>query len=77
MLIPLSGPYINAETAAGGFPGWGTYTSGLWRTSNTTYIEAYQAYIKAVGSKIAANEITKGGPIILVQVRRILRKVKF
>lgn len=61
-------PYINAETTAGGFPGWGTYTPGIWRTSNTTYIDAYSGYIKAVGEKIAANQITKGGPVILVQV---------
>ncbi|KAF8204850.1 glycoside hydrolase family 35 protein [Pholiota molesta] len=66
-LIARPGPYINAETTAGGFPGWGTYTPGLWRTSNTTYLEAYAGYIQAVGSQIAANEITKGGPIILVQ----------
>ncbi|KAF8165127.1 glycoside hydrolase family 35 protein [Crassisporium funariophilum] len=66
-LIARPGPYINAETTAGGFPGWGTYTPGIWRTANTTYLDAYEGYIKAVGSKIAANEITKGGPVILVQ----------
>ncbi|TFK43322.1 glycoside hydrolase family 35 protein [Crucibulum laeve] len=66
-LVARPGPYINAETAGGGFPGWGTYTPGLWRTSNTTYLDAYAGYIEAVGSKIAANQITKGGPVILVQ----------
>lgn len=66
-LIARPGPYINAETTAGGFPGWGTYTPGVWRTSNTTYVDAYKGYMAAVGSIIAANEITKGGPIILVQ----------
>ncbi|GLB33461.1 putative beta-galactosidase, domain 3 [Lyophyllum shimeji] len=66
-LIARPGPYINAETAGGGFPGWGTYTPGLWRTSNTTYLDAYDGYIKAVGAKIAANEVTNGGPVILVQ----------
>ncbi|PPQ68771.1 hypothetical protein CVT24_007713 [Panaeolus cyanescens] len=66
-LIARPGPYINAETTGGGFPGWGTYTPGIWRTSNSTYVEAYEGYIKAVAEKIAANEITKGGPVILVQ----------
>lgn len=61
-------PYINAETSGGGFPGWGTYAPGLWRTSNTTYVEAYKGYIQTVGSLIAKNQITKGGPVILVQV---------
>ncbi|KAK7060173.1 hypothetical protein VNI00_000937 [Paramarasmius palmivorus] len=66
-LIARPGPYINAETSGGGFPGWGTYTPGLWRTSNTSYVEAYQAYMKTVGSLVAKNEITKGGPVILFQ----------
>ncbi|KAJ7283442.1 glycoside hydrolase family 35 protein [Mycena rebaudengoi] len=66
-VIARPGPYINAETAAGGFPGWGTYTQGLWRTSNASYVDAYSGYIKAIGGQIAANQITKGGPVILVQ----------
>ncbi|KAG6830620.1 hypothetical protein H0H92_015712 [Tricholoma furcatifolium] len=67
-LIARPGPYINAETTGGGLPGWGTHTPSLWRTSNTTYVEAMSGYIKAVGSIIAENQITNGGPIILVQV---------
>ncbi|KAF9535066.1 beta-galactosidase [Crepidotus variabilis] len=66
-LIARPGPYINAETTAGGFPGWGTTVPGLWRTSNQTYVDAYSGYIKAIGKVLADNEITKGGPIILVQ----------
>ena len=62
------GPYINAETSAGGFPGWGTYTPGLWRTSNTTYLDAWQNYVSSVGTIIAKNQITNGGPVTLVQV---------
>lgn len=67
-LFSSIGPYINAETTAGGFPGWGTYTSGKWRTSDTDYFEAWQDYIEAVGHIIAENQITNGGPVILVQV---------
>ncbi|KAF5370168.1 hypothetical protein D9758_001409 [Tetrapyrgos nigripes] len=66
-LIARPGPYINAETAGGGLPGWGTNVDGLWRTSNSSYVEAYQNYIKTVGAKLAENQITNGGPIILVQ----------
>ncbi|KAF9452019.1 glycoside hydrolase family 35 protein [Macrolepiota fuliginosa MF-IS2] len=66
-VIARPGPYINAETAGGGLPGWGTYTPGLWRTANASYVEAYQPYIKAVGEVIANNQITHGGPVILVQ----------
>ncbi|KDR69947.1 hypothetical protein GALMADRAFT_1351204 [Galerina marginata CBS 339.88] len=66
-LMARPGPYINAETTGGGFPGWGTNVAGLWRTSDTNYLSAYAAYIQAVGSQLAANQITKGGPVILVQ----------
>lgn len=68
LYLTLGSPYINAETAGGGLPGWGTYTPGLWRTDNDTYVKAYQPYIKAVGEIIAKNQITNGGPVILVQV---------
>ncbi|CAK5262479.1 unnamed protein product [Mycena citricolor] len=66
-IIARPGPYINAETTGGGFPGWGTHTAGLWRTENASYVEAYQGYMTAVGEKIALNQITHGGPVILVQ----------
>ncbi|KAG9316763.1 glycoside hydrolase family 35 protein [Chiua virens] len=66
-LMARPGPYINAETTAGGFPGWGTYTPGLWRTSNTTYFEAWQNYVSSIGQILAENEITNGGPVILIQ----------
>lgn len=66
-LIARPGPYINAETTGGGFPGWGTYDRDLWRTENATYYDAWQGYMAEVGAQIAKNEITKGGPVILVQ----------
>ncbi|KIJ67770.1 glycoside hydrolase family 35 protein [Hydnomerulius pinastri MD-312] len=66
-LMARPGPYINAETTAGGFPGWGTYTPGLWRTSNTTYFDAWQNYVSTIGEILAENQITNGGPVILVQ----------
>nr|GAT53820.1 glycoside hydrolase family 35 protein [Mycena chlorophos] len=67
-IIARPGPYINAETTGGGFPGWGTHTGGLWRTSNATYVNAYSDYMTAIGEKLAANQISNGGPVILVQL---------
>ncbi|KIY45926.1 glycoside hydrolase family 35 protein [Fistulina hepatica ATCC 64428] len=66
-LIARPGPYINAETTAGGFPGWGTYDPALWRTSNTSYVESYQLYFDSLTTIVAENEVAKGGPIILIQ----------
>ncbi|KAH8830554.1 glycoside hydrolase family 35 protein [Flagelloscypha sp. PMI_526] len=66
-LIARPGPYINAEVSGGGFPGWGLRNDALWRTSNTSYVEAYQLYMKSVNHILAKNQITQGGPIILYQ----------
>ncbi|KZV90500.1 glycoside hydrolase family 35 protein [Exidia glandulosa HHB12029] len=66
-LIARPGPYINAETTGGGFPGWGTYDPAIWRTSNTSFVDAYQLYMKEMGARIAAAQITNGGPVILFQ----------
>ncbi|KAJ6516256.1 glycoside hydrolase family 35 protein [Mycena sanguinolenta] len=66
-VIARPGPYINAETTGGGLPGWGTHTPGLWRTSNTSYVEAFTGYLQAIGAQLAKNQITNGGPVILVQ----------
>jgi hypothetical protein len=34
-------PYVNAETAAGGIPGWATNIPGLARTNQTAYRAAW------------------------------------
>jgi len=47
-LRSLPRPYINAEVSAGGFPGWAQNTGGLWRTSNTSYVEAYELYMTEI-----------------------------
>ncbi|KAK6353296.1 hypothetical protein TWF696_005268 [Orbilia brochopaga] len=67
-VIARPGPYVNAETSGGGFPGWGTRVEGLWRKSNKNYTEAWKPFVREFGALIVKNEITRGGPIILVQV---------
>ncbi|KAI5790579.1 beta-galactosidase A [Peziza echinospora] len=71
-LIARPGPYINAETAGGGFPGWGTRIAGPWRTANQTYIDAYTPWVAHISSLLAPHQITSGGPIILLQVENEL-----
>lgn len=75
-LIARPGPYINAEVYAGGFPGWGFHTGGVWRTSNTTYYDAWQGYMAAVGAQIAANEVTKGTPVLRLSFERLFTRFK-
>jgi len=65
-------PY--AETTGGGFPGWGVTVPGPWRTYNQTYVDAYTPYVKMIGGQIAKAQITKGGPVVMLQVENELVK---
>ncbi|KAF5316478.1 hypothetical protein D9619_006706 [Psilocybe cf. subviscida] len=66
-MIARPGPYINAETTGGGFPGWVGNIAGSLRTNNAAYTQAWTPYMTAIAKIIARNQITNGGPIILVQ----------
>ncbi|KAJ7164663.1 glycoside hydrolase family 35 protein [Mycena crocata] len=66
-MIARPGPYINAETTGGGFPGWVGNIAGDLRTNNPNYTQAWVPYMTAISKIIARNQITNGGPIILVQ----------
>ncbi|TXB97809.1 hypothetical protein FocTR4_00017182 [Fusarium oxysporum f. sp. cubense] len=66
-LLARPGPYINAEVSGGGFPGWIQRITGTIRTQDPEFLEATKTYLSHVGSLIANAQITKGGPVILVQ----------
>ncbi|KAH8676554.1 putative beta-galactosidase A [Tricladium varicosporioides] len=66
-LIARPGPYINAETTGGGTPGWGTRVPGAWRTTNQTYFDAMENYVRSVSRILAKEQITNGGVLVLVQ----------
>lgn len=66
-LLARPGPYINAEAAGGGFPGWLARIPATLRTSDPGYLNATQLYMTEVGAIIAKAQITNGGPVILVQ----------
>ncbi|KAG6841702.1 hypothetical protein C0991_007974 [Blastosporella zonata] len=76
-IIARPGPYINAETTNGGLPGhvatipgnpsWNSY-NGEIRSNDTYFHEAWQDYWNAVIPVIAKNQITNGGPVIMVQI---------
>ncbi|CZR54668.1 probable beta-galactosidase C [Phialocephala subalpina] len=74
-VIARAGPYCNAETNGGGFALWGSDGSlGSLRTSDATYHEAWLPWITQIGEIIAANEVTKGGPVILNQIENELQE---
>lgn len=66
-VIARPGPYINAETDGGGFPGWLMTQSGQARTAAPDYTSAYQEWMNAIDPIIAKHQITKGGSVILYQ----------
>ncbi|KAF7307336.1 Beta-galactosidase [Mycena indigotica] len=76
-VIARPGPYINSETSRGGIPGhvawlpgnppWNPYNGEL-RSNDTFYHDAWQDYWTEVIGLVARNQITNGGPIILLQI---------
>ncbi|KAH8834879.1 glycoside hydrolase family 35 protein [Flagelloscypha sp. PMI_526] len=66
-LIARPGPYINAETTGGGFPGWVGTIPGSLRTNNEEYTKTWIPYMTKISKLVAANQITQGGPIIMIQ----------
>ncbi|KAF8525605.1 glycoside hydrolase superfamily [Hysterangium stoloniferum] len=59
------GPYINAETTAGGIAHWVTsQVAGELRTNATDYRATWEPYIQAIIDATVPNQITNGGPII-------------
>jgi beta-galactosidase GanA len=71
-VIARPGPYINAETDAGGFPGWLVTQSGVARTNAPDFEAASDQWLSEVDPIIAAHQITRGGDVILYQVENEL-----
>ncbi|KKY18309.1 putative beta-galactosidase precursor [Diplodia seriata] len=72
-IIARPGPYCNAETSAGGY---GLYltdgSGGDVRTDDETYRRQWRPWVDALVPIIARNQVTAGGPVILVQVENEL-----
>ena len=71
-VIARPGPYINAETDAGGFPGWLVTQQGKARTNAPDYEAAAEQWLSEIDPIIAAHQITRGGDVILYQVENEL-----
>ncbi|PBK88407.1 glycoside hydrolase family 35 protein [Armillaria gallica] len=63
------GPYINAETSAGGIAHWATSeVAGTLRTGAPDWKEAWMDYILGIIEETAPYQITEGGPVIAIQI---------
>ncbi|CAE6847859.1 hypothetical protein R69746_07215 [Paraburkholderia aspalathi] len=68
-VIARPGPFINAETDAGGFPGWFLALSGKDRTSAPDYLAAAREWWSKINPIIARHQLTTGqGTVILYQI---------
>lgn len=68
-VILRPGPYSCAEWEFGGFPSWLLKTPDMRvRTSDPRFVAAATRYLQEVGRQLAPLQVTRGGPIIMVQV---------
>lgn len=63
------GPYICGEHEWGGFPAWLSEVPGMVvRTNNKAFMDATQSYIDNLSKDLESLMVTKGGPVLMVQV---------
>ncbi|KAI2470078.1 glycoside hydrolase family 35 protein [Annulohypoxylon bovei var. microspora] len=60
-------PYINAETALGGYPGWTARITAPLRGDDPEFVNKTELYAATVGKLIANAQITNGGPVVMLQ----------
>jgi beta-galactosidase GanA len=72
-VIARPGPYINAETSGGGFPGWLTTQAGRARTNAPDYLAAADQWLGAIDPILRRHQLTNGtGTVILYQIENEL-----
>jgi beta-galactosidase len=68
-VILRPGPYACAEWEMGGFPSWLLKHDDIkLRTRDPRYLDAVKRYLREVGRVLGPQQITRGGPILMVQV---------
>lgn len=68
-VILRPGPYSCAEWEMGGLPWWLLRHDEIGlRTRDPRYLDAARAYLKEVGKVLGPLQVTRGGPILMVQV---------
>ena len=63
------GPYICGEHEWGGFPAWLDQIDGMQvRSNNQPFLDASKKFIDRLGAELGDLQVSKGGPILLVQL---------
>jgi beta-galactosidase GanA len=72
-VIARPGPYINAETSSGGFPGWLTNQAGRARSDAPDYLAASDEWLGEIDKILVRHQYTDGtGPVILYEIENEL-----
>ena len=68
MVILRPGPYACGEWEFGGYPWWLQKVKGMEiRTYNQPFLDSCRVYINELAAQVSDYQITKGGPIVMVQ----------
>ncbi|MEI8063793.1 MAG: beta-galactosidase, partial [Verrucomicrobiota bacterium] len=68
-VILRPGPYVCAEWDLGGLPWWLLKDPAMrLRTQDPSFLAPCRRYIQECGRRVAALQVTRGGPILMVQV---------
>lgn len=68
-VILRPGPYVCAEWDFGGLPWWLLKDDAMQvRSRDPKFLQPVRRYFKEVGKQLASLQVTKGGPILMVQV---------
>ena len=63
------GPYVCGEADFGGLPGWLLADPNMHvRSRHPEFIGAVRRYFQALGEQVAGLQVTRGGPIAMIQV---------
>jgi beta-galactosidase GanA len=72
-VIARPGPYINAETSSGGFPGWLTNQAGKARSDAPDYLAAADDWYSHINAILKRHQYSNGtGPVILYEIENEL-----
>jgi beta-galactosidase len=68
-VIVRPGPYVCAEWEFGGYPWWLLKEKDLLvRSNDSRFLRACERYLNRLGKEIGSLQVTKGGPILMIQV---------
>lgn len=68
MVILRPGPYVCAEWEFGGYPWWLLNSKDIAIRNNQVFLDSCKTYINKLAEQIKDFQVSKGGPIIMVQV---------